>query len=305
MPDKVQEKRTAWRSGKRGIQKAVLFVIVLLFASSFALPIVLTMTNSFMKEEEVVMDYGNVYGTYEEAAGGYVSKEVNLKFIPDKVSLRQYETVLLLSPEYLLKFWNSVILSVPIVAFQIVVSLGAAYSFTRFRSRRREGVFFLYTLLMMMPFQVSLVPNYLVAARLGILNTYWAIILPGIFSTFSTFLLTKFMRRIPVSVIEAARLDGAGEWSIFTKICVPLCKNAMVSVAMLLFIDYWNMVEQPLIMLSDKEAYPLSVYLSTINTGEISLAFAVAVLYMIPTILVILYGEDYLVDGISCYGGIR
>lgn len=268
------------------------------------MPILLTITNSFMKEEEVMIHYGNVYGGSLEETG-YVSKEVDLKLIPDMVSIKQYETVLLLSPEYLLKFWNSVILTVPIVLFQIAVSLAAAYGFTRVRSKRTEVLFFVYTLLMMMPFQVSLVPNYLVAGKLGILNTYWAIILPGIFSTFSTYLLTKFMRRIPVSLIEAARLDGAGEWSIFTKICIPLCKSAIVSVAILLFIDYWNMVEQPLIMLSEEAAYPLSVYLSTINTGETTLAFAVAVIYMVPAIFVILYGEDYLVDGISCYGSIK
>lgn len=294
--------RKGKRKKKNFIQKAALFFIIAMFATSFAMPILLTITNSFMKEEEVVINYGNVYGSYGEE-NGYVSKEVNLKLLPDMVSLKQYETVLLLSPEYLFKFWNSVILVVPVVVLQIGVSLGAAYSFTRFRSKSQEGLFFVYTLLMMMPFQVSLVPNYLVAGKLGILNTYWAIILPGIFSTFSAFLLTKFMRRIPVSLMEAARLDGAGEWSIFTKICIPLCKSAIVSVAILLFIDYWNMVEQPLIMLSEKEAYPLSVYLSTINTGEITLAFAVAVIYMVPTIFVILYGEDYLVDGISCYGG--
>ncbi|MCM1161927.1 MAG: carbohydrate ABC transporter permease [Roseburia sp.] len=286
------------------IQRAVLFIIVALFATSFAMPILLTITNSFMKEEEVLIHYGNVYGSTSEETG-YVSKEVDLKLIPDIVSIRQYETVLLLSPEYLLKFWNSVILTVPIVIFQIAVSLAAAYGFTRVRSKRKEVLFFVYTLLMMMPFQVSLVPNYLVAGKLGILNTYWAIILPGIFSTFSTYLLTKFMRRIPVSLIEAARLDGAGEWSVFTKICIPLCKSAIVSVAILLFIDYWNMVEQPLIMLPEEEAYPLSVYLSTINTGEITLAFAVSVIYMVPAIFVILYGEDYLIDGISCYGGVK
>ncbi len=300
-------KRIKGKKKKRNfIQKAVLFLIVALFATSFAMPILLTITNSFMKEEEVLIHYGNVYGSYGYGQGdGYVSKEADLKLIPDMVSIKQYETVLLLSPEYLLKFWNSVILTVPIVLFQIAVSLGAAYGFTRIRNKKGEILFFIYTLLMLLPFQVTLVPNYLVSGKLGILNTYWSIILPGIFSTFSTYLLTKFMRRIPVSLIEAARLDGAGEWSVFTKICIPLCKSAIVSVAILLFIDYWSMVEQPLIMLSEEAAYPLSVYLSTINQGEITLAFAVAVIYMVPAIFVILYGEDYLIDGISCYGGTK
>ena len=113
------------------------------------------------------------------------------------------------------------------------------------------------------------------------------------------------MKRIPTSYIEAAKLDGASEWQIFRHICLPLCKSAIFSVTLLVFIDYWNMVEQPLILLEDKEMHPLSVFLSEINTGDVGLAFAVAVIYMIPTLLMFLYGEDYLVEGITYSGGIK
>ena len=113
------------------------------------------------------------------------------------------------------------------------------------------------------------------------------------------------MRRIPESLIEAAKIDGAGEWQIFSKICVPLCKGAMVSVSILIFIDYWNMVEQPLILLKNEDMHPLSVFLSKIYSGEISLAFAVATIYMVPGILIFLYGEEYLVEGISYSGGLK
>jgi multiple sugar transport system permease protein len=156
-----------------------------------------------------------------------------------------------------------------------------------------------------MPYQVTLVPNFLVAEKFGILNTRWAIILPGIFSPFSVFLLTKVMRRIPTAYIEAAKLDGANEFQIMTKICVPLCKGAIVSIAMLVFIDYWNMVEQPLVLMNDSDMHPLSVFLSQINTGDVGLAFAVGTVYMVPTILMFLYGEDYLIEGITYTGGIK
>ena len=235
----------------------------------------------------------------------YVSETVNLKFIPDIVSFSQYITVLLKSPEYLLKFWNSVIYVVPIVIFQLFVALLASFGFTRYNGRIKQMIFFGYVILMLMPYQVTLVPNYLVSEWLHILDTKWAIWLPGIFSPFAVYLLTKFMRRIPVSVMEAAQIDGANEWHIFTNICVPLCKSSLFSVAILVFIDYWNMVEQPLILLSDSEQYPLSVFLSQINAGEIGLAFAVATIYMIPTLLMFLYGEDYLVEGITYQGGIK
>lgn len=221
------------------------------------------------------------------------------------VSFHQYITVLLKSPDYLLKFWNSIILVAPIVIFQLAVASLAAYSFTRFRGKLKEMLFFAYIILMLMPYQVTLVPNYLVSNWLKLIDTNWAIWLPGIFSPFAVYLLTKFMRRIPESVIEAAKIDGAGEWQIFRLIAMPLCKGALYSVAILVFIDYWNMVEQPLILLSDVEKHPLSVFLSKINAGEIGLAFAVATIYMIPTLLVFLYGEDYLVEGITYQGGIK
>ena len=282
--------------------RALIFVLCAVLAVLFLLPTVLTITNSFMAESEINSNYGMIFDT---TTGGYVSEHVNLKFIPDKVSLSQYITGLIKSPEYLVKFWNSVILVVPIVVFQVLIAAVAAYAFTRWRGKVRSLIFFFYVILMLMPYQVTLVPNYLVSERLGILNTRWAIILPGIFAPFSVYLLTKFMRRIPYSLIEAAKIDGAGEWQIFTKICLPQCRSALFSIAILVFVDYWNMVEQPLVLLSDADTQPLSVYLSTINTGEIGLAFAMATVYMFPSLMIFLRGEEYLVEGIAHQGSIK
>lgn len=284
---------------------AMATLIAASFAILFLMPIVLTISNSFMASSEISSNYGAVFATNDSGGKVYISERVNLKFIPDMVSFSQYITVLLKSPEYLLKFWNSVILVGPIVLFQLIVATLASYGFARYRGRIREIIFFVYIILMLMPYQVTLVPNYLVSDWLNLLDTNWAIWLPGIFSPFAVFLLTKFMRRIPTSVIEAAQIDGAGEWQIYRKICLPLCKGAICSAAILVFIDYWNMVEQPLILLTDSEMHPLSVFLSKINAGEIGLAFAVATIYMVPSLFIFLYGEEYLVDGITYQGGIK
>ena len=235
----------------------------------------------------------------------FISNTVNLKFIPDIVSFEQYFKVLILSPEYLLKFWNSFLYVVPIVVFQLAVASLASYGFARYRGKVREVIFFSYIILMLMPYQVTLVPNYLVSNWLNIIDTRWAIWLPGFFSPFAVYMLTKYMRRIPKSIYEAAEIDGAGEWQIFTRICLPNCRGGLASIAILLFIDYWNMVEQPLILLSNDQLHPLSVFLSKINSGEISLAFAVAVIYMVLPMMVFLYGEEYLVEGIVYQGGIK
>ncbi|MDO4417128.1 MAG: carbohydrate ABC transporter permease [Eubacteriales bacterium] len=274
------------------------------FAVLFRLPIILTVTNSLMTPQEISANYGMIFAK-RNGVRVFISETVNLKFIPDIVSFGQYFKVLILSPEYLMKFWNSFIYVVPIVVFQLAVASLASYGFARYRGRVREVIFFAYIILMLMPYQVTLVPNYLVANWLHIMDTRWAIWLPGIFSPFAVYMLTKYMRRIPRSIYEAAEIDGAGEWQIFTQICLPNCRGGLASIAILLFIDYWNMVEQPLILLTNDQLHPLSVFLSRINADEISLAFAVAVIYMVLPMMVFLYGEEYLVEGIVYQGGIK
>ena len=284
------KERPVRRKKRSAIKRIVLFLIAAIFAISFLLPTVLTFANSFMSEQEISSNYGVIFNDYTSDPDGkdrtvtYRTKTVNLKLIPDKVVGTQYETVLLKSPDYLMKFWNSVLLKVPIMIFQILIALGAAYSFARFRGRIKELIFFLYLVLMLMPYQVTLVPNYIVNSWLGLLDTRWSIIFPGIFAPFSVYLLTKYMRRIPESVIEAAKLDGANEWKIFWHIALPLCKGPIASVAILVFIDYLNMVEQPLIMMSNSAFHPLSIFLSQINNGEIGKAFTYANRKLLKTI---------------------
>jgi multiple sugar transport system permease protein len=289
----------------RKIVNAIVTVFAFIAAAMFIMPTVLTIANSFMTSTEISANYGAMLDNMTEDKKVYISDKVNLKFIPDKVTIDQYKNVLLKNPEYLLKFWNSVLLTVPITLFQMFLAILTSYGFSRYPNKFKGIIFFTYIILMIMPYQVTLVPNFLVAEKFNLLNTRWAIILPGIFSPFSVFLLSKVMRRIPVSYVEAAKLDGASELQILTKIHVPLCKGAIVSIAMLVFIDYWNMVEQPLILMKDADMHPLSVFLSQINTGDIGLAFAVGTVYMVPTILMFLYGEDYLLEGITYSGGIK
>ena len=292
------------RRKKRYFSRGALTVLAAVFAFMFLMPTVLTITNSFMTQSEITANYGQVFQNATDGKS-FIKDTINLKFIPDKVSFSQYFTVLLKSPDFLYKFWNSVILVAPIVLAQLMVASVAAYGFTRWRGKVRDTIFFAYVILMLMPYQVTLVPNYLVSDFLGLLNTRWSIILPGAFAPFSVFLLTKSMRRIPVSLIESAKLDGAGEWHIFWNICLPQCRSALYSIAILVFIDYWNMVEQPLILLPDASQQPLSVYLSQINAGEIGIAFAAAVVYMVPGLLMFLHGEAYLVEGITYAGSVK
>ncbi len=295
-----------FHSIKKHIFNIILTAFSVFCAVLFLFPTVLTITNSFMAKEEINANYGAMIDYISnDGSSIFISDKLNLKLIPDIVSAEQYFSVLLKESDYLMKFWNSVAIVVPIVIFQLAVSLMASYSFAMFKGKIKEVIFFLYIILMLMPYQVTLVPNYLVADKLGLLNTRLAVILPGIFSPFSVFLFTKVMQRIPSSIIEAAKLDGAGNFQIFFQICIPMAKNSIFSVMLLIFIDYWNMVELPIVMIENSDYHPLSVFLSKINSNDVGLAFAVAVIYMIPALLLFFLGEEYLVEGITYSSGIK
>ena len=281
------------------IRRLILLLVLLVAAALFLLPTVSTFVDSFLSENEILSSYGAALG---DRSAGYLEDGVVLKLIPDVVSGEQYEVFLFQSPDYLHKFWNSVLYVVPITLFQTAVAALAAYGFSRYKGKVRSAVFFGYVVLMLMPYQVTLVPNYIVTKWMGIFDTPWAIILPGVFSPFAVYLLTRYMMRIPKEYTEAAALDGAGEWKIFSRIFLPQCKSAIFAVLLLIFFDYWNMVEQPLVLLENEERFPLSIYLSTINENEVGLAFAAAVVYMIPCLLLFLHGEEHLEEGIVTGG---
>ncbi len=277
-----------------------LFLVVISFVILF--PLLYMITNSFMSSREASVVYSVITGSGGGMDDASKIQSIGFKLIPDQVSLLQYYQALLRKPKFLIMFWNSVIVTVPIISGQIMVSALAAFAFSRLRFPLRNTIFFIYIIVMMMPFQVTLVPNYIMLRWLDLLGTYWAVILPGIFTTFGVFLLRQFMMLIPDEYCEAGRIDGAGHFETFMKIVLPQCKSALASLAVLVFVDNWNMVEQPLIFLKDEALHPLSIFLSRINTGEIGIAFACGVLYMLPVLLTFLYAENYFVEGIQLSG---
>ncbi|RAV23451.1 carbohydrate ABC transporter permease [Paenibacillus contaminans] len=264
-------------------------------------PIVLTVMNSLMTEHEIGLNYG-LLGKMTNAAAGEKDVFVNLKWIPDWVSFDQYMEVLVRNPKFLHMFWNSAKLVVPIIAGQTAVASLAAYAFAKLRFWGRGSWFLVYLMTMLMPFQVTLVPNYIMLDKLGLLNTNAAIMLPGVFAAFGVFMLRQFMLHIPTALIEAAKLDGAGHFTIFAKIVMPLVKPGAAALMVLLFVDYWNMVEQPLIFLQDAVEQPLSLYLAQISKEARGVVFAASVLFMSPMVVLFLYAQTHFVEGIQLSG---
>lgn len=209
----------------------------------------------------------------------------------------QYERVLLDSREFYTWLWNSAGYTALILLLHIPISILAAYGLSQFRFPGRNALFFLYMLLMLLPFQATSVQQYLTLDALSILDTGKAVVLPCAYSAFGTFLLTQFMRSIDGEILEAARLDGVGNLSMLRHIILPLCKPAVVSVLVLQFISFWSMVDQPVLFLRSEQLMPLSVKLSGQSFGWA--ASAAGVIYAAAPVLVYLYCQDALEQGIN------
>lgn len=283
------------------IPKLGFTVLLGLLALAALFPVLLTAASSLMQEQEISANY-ELIGTITDAAHGQKDAFANLKLIPDWVTFEQYKEVLVQNPKFLKMFWNSAAMVAPIIIGQIAVASMAAYAFAKLRFRGRDRLFMVYLLTMLMPFQVTLVPNYMIIDRLGLMNTEAAVILPGIFSAFGVFMLRQFMLHIPDSLLEAAKMDGAGHPLLFARMVLPLVKPGLAALCVLLFVDYWNMVEQPLIFLQDAAKQPLSLYLAYISKEARGIGFAAAVVYMAPMVLLFLYAESYFVEGVQLSG---
>ncbi len=257
-------------------------------------PLWMLLSASFMGSREMVHNLAPVLS--EEA--GYAHWPI----LPQYPTLKPYVELLLDAPEFFTMFWNSCKQVFPIVAGQIVIGAPAAWAFARFRFRGKGVLYALYIILMLMPFQVTMVSSYFVLDRLGMMNTVWAIILPGAVSTFPVFLMIRFFAAIPSALTEAASLDGAGAWQIFIHLGLPLGVPGILSAVVLGFLEYWNALEQPMTFLKDQTLWPLSLYLPTVTAENAGASLAASVIMLMPALLIFLFGQKYLEAGIAASG---
>lgn len=269
-------------------------VFLWLCALVMVLPLIMTLSGSLMGKTELIDNIGPVLS---DGKGS-----VAMPLFPGMPTLNQYLQLLLDTPQFLNMFWNSVALVVPILVGQVLIGTLAAWGFARYRFPFKEGLFMLYIALMMMPFQVTLVPMNLVLDKLSLLNTRWALIFPAIFNTIAVFMLRQFFESVPRALSEAAEIDGAGEWVVFTRVALPVGAPGIVSLVILQFFENWNLIEPGLIFLRDKEKWPLSLYLTTIGQSNVDVAMAASMITLLPALLIFLYGETYLVQGIRVSG---
>lgn len=222
--------------------------------------------------------------------------------LPHFPTLSPYVELLLDSPEFFVMFWNSARMAFLPLAGQLVTAVPAAWWFARQKGRISRALYTLYLVLMLMPFQVTMVSSYLVLDKAGLLDTQWSVILPALFSTFPIFIMYRFFHAIPQEVVESAQIDGAGVFGVFWHMALPIGKTGVISAMVLGFLEYWNLIEQPMTFLKTKSLWPLSLWLPRITEGKIALALAASVVILIPALLVFLCGQTELEQGIAAAG---
>ena len=214
-------------------------------------------------------------------------------------SLQSYYEVFFGKTEFLLRFWKSLGLCVCIAVAQTAVSTLAGYGFAKFHFRGKNALFFLLMVLMILPLQVTLMPNHILLQALGLIGTDLSLVLPATFIPLGTFIMTQSFRSIPNSLLEAALLDGCGTLEMIPKILLPANCNGFICTALLSFVDAWNMVEQPLTYLEDFRKYPISVALASVSPAEPTVLLACCVLVTLPPLFLFLLFNRELSNGIA------
>ena len=264
-----------------------------LLAIIMLVPVAVTILYSFCSPDEIDA-FMKTRGNYDTAVW------MELKLSPKVFSLSQYYEILVLDMSILRMFVNSVFYTVMILLGQAVVIPMMAYALSRFRFRGREAIFFGIIMLMLLPFQVTMVPNVLTLRTIGLLNTVWAVIIPMWFSPFYIFLIRQFMLGLPNELLEAAQMDGAGTLRCYSYVVIPVCRPVIGAAIALSFADCWNLVEQPMTYLSQRaDLYPLSVEFNRLAGSNAKIVFAGAALYILPALFIYLYFLNDILSGVQ------
>ena len=196
-------------------------------------------------------------------------------------------------------FWNSVIYAVVITIVQLAVIIPCAFGFSQAKFKGKGALFVFYIVLMMMPLQVTILPNYIGLRDMGLIDTPLAIILPAIFSPFGVVVMNQYMKSIDNSVIEAMRLETNSVIRIILTAVVPQLRVCIFAVVLFVFADCWNMVEQPMLFLKTDSLKTLSVFITNAQNYEGNVLFPSAVMFLVPVLLLYLFFNENLEKGLT------
>lgn len=233
-----------------------------------------------------------------------------IEWIPETFHWENYTNLLDRFPFFRFAF-NSMILVVFNMVFTIISSLLVAYGFARFRHPWNQKLFIFVLATMMIPPQVTLIPQFLIFSNLDWVDTYLPLIVPNLFgNAFNIFLMRQFIMGIPRSLDESAYMDGANSFKILTKIIVPLCMPVIITIGVFTFNHNWNDFMGPLIYLSTQAKYPLQLALYTLDAGrqgvtDFGMLFAASIVALIPPMLLFVFLQKHIMAGIKIGGSIK
>lgn len=260
-----------------------LFYIVL--ALAVLAPIIYMLANAFLSTREALyrttLDY------------------LPFRLLPERVSLSQFAAALGDDPEFYVYFRNSVLLTLPAVGGTVIISALGGYALAKFRFPGKGILYFFAVFLVMLPTQLLLSPQYILARETGLLGTRAAVVLPQIFAPLGLFLMTLFLRAVPDDTLESARIEGAGEWRIFLSIALPQAAPGLALLAVFALVESWNTVASAMVLLSGARQYPLSVALSSIGAQRPELVYACAAVYLVPVELCLLLGAKGMIRNLG------
>ena len=270
---------------KRRIEKSILLLIMCFFALVAIFPILMMLMNSFKTGAELA---ANAWG------------------LPEKWSLANYKNLLTYSSGQLVRsFGNSVFVSVVYTVLTLFISSLAAYAFSKFRFKGKNAIFLLLLMTMMIPAEITIPAIYLMFSKVHMLNTYSIQIFPQIANVFCLFMFKQYMDSLPDSLLEAAKLDGAGEMQVYRKVLLPLVSPAMGAMAILVFLGKWNDYLWPSMLLTKTEVMPIMQILPTLNTGNTQwsvpweLIMAGCAVVTIPLIILFFVFQDEFMSSVT------
>ncbi|QHE53694.1 carbohydrate ABC transporter permease [Pontibacillus sp. HMF3514] len=273
----------ASRDNKNRIEKTIVTILLVLGGFLVSIPFLWMILSAFKPESEVLAFPPTIF--------------------PENPTIENF-VHLFTKLDFGIYFMNTVI-----IVFASFVGLlfnaMAGYGFAKYSFKGRDKLFFLVLATMMIPGQVTMIPVYLLLNEVGLTNTMVGIILPGLAVAFSIFLFRQFMTTVPDDLIEAARLDGAGEFYIFFRLIIPVAKPIFAVQGILTFIAGWNSFIWPLIIASDDSLYTLSVGLSLLQgqyASNFALQMAGAAFMVIPIIIIFSFFQKYIVEGFTMSG---
>jgi len=277
---------------KKGRGIALSMVLISVTGMVTILLLVFLLCLSFFGKGEFQQVYqGNTADIFSTAYSSF-------RLIPKDISGEQYVATFWSNSDFWYHFWNTVGISLAVIVGTVIVGSLGGYAFARYQFFGKNILLYLFILIMMVPYQVLMAPQFRLIYEMNLLNKAEGIILPSIFAPLGTYLIYQYVLQLPEEQFEAARVDGAGELRIFCRIALPQMKNGIMSLVLLVLIDTWNLVEQPLIFLSDEYRYPLSVAIEALeNSGNLS--FAACIVFVFPLFMVFLLGKDWLIQGIG------